>query len=782
MLNLIQKKPSQKTATESLQPRISVSRQMSERFERRRLWRHAASVLYVAVLAAYLCWRFTIINPDSLFLSVLYFSADCIGLLLGITAIITSWNYRHRTPPPAPTGLSVDVFIPTYKEPLHIIRRTAMAARAIEYPHHTFILDDGRREEVRALAAELGVRYLRRSENVNAKAGNLNFGLTHSKADFVAVFDTDHIALPHALDVMLGFFDDENVAMVQTPQDYYNVDAFQYFSAGRSGGLWHDQSFFYNIVQPSGDATNAISCVGTGVVYRRAALERIGGIPVETVTEDMHTSLKIHKAGYECVYLNEPIAYGVAAADLKEYYRTRHRWAHGNLHAIARENVLFCKGLTPSQRFQYLALNLCYLEGWQQLILFIVPVLALTLGLQPFKITIFNVLVVLTFPFLSYFLLQEIGCGFTRYWANEIFSMARWPVHIISAAGLFGRKMVFRSSAKNIAGKVNWRLMSPQLAVAVTSLVAVVVGIYRLHHNYKSGPLFRFLNEMIITRRVPDVDIFAPVPKDYTIDLVVVAGFWAIYGMVKAAFFVHKAIKDARKSNEFFRFSLPLPVVIEGRGGSYGVTLLISEDWLRFTDCREGPHEISNGIMDVTLVLPAGPLALKVAVERCSGREVEGRFVFESDAQRDRLANSLYSVDWHREFLHRNAYFSTPSDLLLSCFRPGGAKRRNDWRAVLYHDPESPAGGLSYAVMSLKGDNATASLITFGEIRIHSQLSGLTLSNGKAQPFHATVTAREPLASLAAKGLDGALVARYSCTLVTGGRQRARVFASGREI
>lgn len=80
-----------------------------------------------------------------------------------------------------------------------------MAAKAIRYPHGTFLLDDGKRDEVKALAEELGVTYLRRPDSKHAKAGNINHALQHSKADFVMTFDADHIALPHALDVMLGF-------------------------------------------------------------------------------------------------------------------------------------------------------------------------------------------------------------------------------------------------------------------------------------------------------------------------------------------------------------------------------------------------------------------------------------------------------------------------------------------------------------------------------------------------------------------------------------------------
>ncbi len=340
----------------------SISKQVQERFEKRKHIRKVTAILYISTSLIYLLWRTTIFNESAFWLSSIYFCAELIGLVLGLVTIFTSWNYKHRTPPKAPKALTVDVLIPVYKEPYDIIRRTALAAQNINYPHKTFILDDAKRPEIAEMAKEIGVHYLSREHNTHAKAGNLNFGLKHTDAEFVVTFDADHIAQPHALDVILGFFRDETIAMVQTPQDYYNTDAFQYFNSKKKE-LWHDQSFFYNIAQACRDSYNGASCVGTGVAYRRSALNHIGGIPTATVTEDFHTSLKIHKAGYETAYLNEPIAFGVASSDLQEYYKTRHRWAHGNLHALSHENILTCKELSLKQRLSYITLGLIYLEG-----------------------------------------------------------------------------------------------------------------------------------------------------------------------------------------------------------------------------------------------------------------------------------------------------------------------------------------------------------------------------------------------------------------------------------
>lgn len=741
---------------------------MADRFARRKLWRRFIALVYVVALTSYLAWRFTIINPDSLVLSIAYYTAEVFGFILGLCVILNTWNYSHREPPPATDGLSVDVFVPAYKEPLHIIRRTLMAARDIRYPHGTFLLDDGKREELKLLAHELGVHYLRREGNAHAKAGNLNYGLAHSRGAYVMVFDADHIALPHALDVMLGFFTDEKVSMVQTPQDYYNIDAFQYINAARTGALWHDQSAFYNIAEPAGDCVNASSCVGTGVVYRRSALDRIGGIPTATVTEDIHTSLKLHKAGYETVFLNESIAYGVAASDLSEYYKTRHRWGHGNLHALMLENILFCRGLTFKQRLHYLSLGLVYLEGWQQLLLFTIPLIALVFGLQPFTITIFNVLVVLAFPLLSYTLLQELGCGFSRFWANEIFSMARWPVYLASAAGLFGRKMAFKSSSKALQGKVNWRLMMPQLTVMIASIGSVGAGIKHLADTgFHQGPLIEFLHAVLIDFTIPDIDIFSALPKGYTLDLVAVAGAWAVYSTLRGFIFIGKTLKDARNTHDFFRFRVPVPAQIDAE--NYACITQLSEEWIQLSAGSGIALPQEGKAISFIAWLPAGPLRLSAIVEKSvTSRDmtvIEARLQWQDEQSRDALAASLYSVDWHREFQHRNAYFLTPSDLVIACvtLRSPTTSPPQDWHAVLL---ENQVGHKYYGIVSRRRNNNAASLIVFTELASESSYNILNFSGKETSPSKLKIKNEECLHSLVQQGLDGAIARRYSVQAV----------------
>ncbi|HEY0304804.1 MAG TPA: glycosyltransferase, partial [Longimicrobiales bacterium] len=161
----------------------------------------------------WLWWRWTqTLNPEAMVFSVVLVSAETWGWIGSALFLFHTWRVSDREPPPAPRGRSVDVFITTYDEPLEVLRRTAVGARAIRYPHRTYILDDGRRDEVLKLAQDLGIGYIRRADNVNAKAGNLNHALSVTSGEFILQLDTDHVPLANIVDRMIGYFEDPKVA------------------------------------------------------------------------------------------------------------------------------------------------------------------------------------------------------------------------------------------------------------------------------------------------------------------------------------------------------------------------------------------------------------------------------------------------------------------------------------------------------------------------------------------------------------------------------------------
>ncbi|MDX1950182.1 MAG: cellulose synthase catalytic subunit [Rickettsiales bacterium] len=736
------------------------SYQIFERFEKRKIFIRTTAILYLIIYSLYLIWRVTILNENYIIFSSLYFIAEIMGFILGASIIFSSWKYNHNKPKQAPEGLSVDVFVPTYKEPLEIIRRTIIAAKNIKYPHQTFLLDDGKRDEVQKLAEELDIIYIRRDDNKNAKAGNLNNGFMHSNAEFIMVLDADHIAMPHALDVTLGFFTEPKVAMVQTPQDYYNIDAFQYINSQKNNAIWHDQSFFYSISQPCRDSFNGASCVGTGVIYRRSALDKIAVIPTDTVTEDIHTSLKLHKAGYKIVNLNESIAYGIAASDLEEYYKTRRRWAHGNLHALALENILLCKELSLKQKISYLTLGIIYLEGWQQLLLFIIPIGALIFGLQPFEISVFNIMIVLLFPIINYLFLQEIGSGFSRFWVNEIFAMARWPIHLISTIGVFGAKLKWRSSKKNLKGKINLGLMMPQLILLAVNIFAIIYSIIKLTKDFNYGPVAKYFLSYINPEKFQhsELDIYKSFGEGYTIELFAIAGFWALFNCIKVIVFTIKVIKDSKNTHKFFRFDIPAPIIINGDKNNFRITKKISEDWIEFYDSNPKKYSHSE-IIEIKLFMPFGEIIFSAKIENIEKNSISASIIWGSNDDRDILANSLYSIDWHREFLNRNKFFTTPLEFLKSIlsFKFLSKSEEKNWNAALINFDKN---NLKYAVIKeITKDEFY--IICFENLPLGKTINLEIFLADSSNKKTLSVCTEEGFSCLSTKGLDNVEAKKY---------------------
>lgn len=761
------------------------SKQIASRFEKFKIVRRVLALLYLLIYLIYLGWRLTIFAPHSFLLSFFYFIAECFGFILSLTIILNSWKYKHRDSKKSTAGLSVDVFVLTYQEPIEIIKKTIQAAKNIDYPHQVWVLDDGRREEVRALAKSIGVNYNSRSFNTNAKAGNLNFGLSLSTAEFIMVFDADHIALPHALDITLGFFDDYNVGMVQTPQDYYNTDAFQYINFNNN--IWHDQSFFYNISQPCQDSYNSSSCVGTGVVYRRSVIDEIGGFPTLTVTEDIHTSLKIHKAGYQTAYLNESIAYGIAAADLTEYYKTRHRWAHGNLQALKHEKILTCKGLSLMQRISYLSLGLIYLEGWQKLLLFLVPVVTLIFGIPPFEISIFNIAIVLLFPLFSYIMLQEIGCGFSNFWANELFAIIRWPIHIISIVALFGKKIKWVSSSKKIRSEVNWFFMIPQLTILLISIVSIIIAIIKLKNNYLPGPIFIFfknyINSLIsfsshntsvfsgpFKNNPINTSIYNVISDGYSIDLVTIAGCWVLYTIIKILFFLGKVFKNKNTRN-FFQFKIPFPVLLED--GNQGRTIKISEEIIKFDVFVKDIHKYkigNNNKLEISLNTTSVLLNIeikKIVFEyKSSTATIEAKIIWDDELAKQDLANCLYSVNWHRVLFNNNInYFATPISFIIKLisFKYKLPVKTTEWKSVLYKTVFNGLNITNCAFLSkYNKTNDLAILVIFKQIQSNeffiSDIPSLVLPQSE---IHLKIIKEIPLELPDRKCLDKSIMRHY---------------------
>lgn len=279
---------------------------------------------------------------------------------------------------------TVDVFIPTYNEPLSVVRSTILGALALDYPAHkfrVFVLDDGRRKEFADFAAQVGAEYITRSNNAHAKAGNINHALGRTSGQCVAIFDSDHIPTRSFLKTTLGWFQrDPRLGMVQTPHHFYSPDPFER-NLRQFRKIPNEGELFHRLVQDGNDLWNASFFCGSCAVLRRRALEEIRGIAVETVTEDAHTALRMQRRGWNTAYINVPQAAGLATESLAAHIGQRIRWARGMVQILRMENPLFASGLTLSQRLCYFNATTHFLFAIPRLIFLVTPLVYLLLGM-----------------------------------------------------------------------------------------------------------------------------------------------------------------------------------------------------------------------------------------------------------------------------------------------------------------------------------------------------------------------------------------------------------------
>ncbi|MBD2019561.1 glycosyltransferase, partial [Leptolyngbya sp. FACHB-36] len=241
---------------------------------------------------------------------------------------------------------SVDILVPTYNEPTFILRRTIIGCQAIEYSNtRVYLLDDTNRSEVKALAAELGCEYLTRPDNRFAKAGNLNHAITQTHGDLIVIFDADFVPTRNFLMRTVGFFQDETIALVQTPQSFYNPDPIAR-NLGLEDILTPEEEVFYRQIQPIRDGAGSVVCSGTSFVVRRTALESVGGFVTDSLSEDYFTGIRLSAKGYQLIYLDEKLSAGLAAENMAAHALQRLRWARGTLQAFfIHANPLTIPGL-----------------------------------------------------------------------------------------------------------------------------------------------------------------------------------------------------------------------------------------------------------------------------------------------------------------------------------------------------------------------------------------------------------------------------------------------------
>jgi cellulose synthase/poly-beta-1,6-N-acetylglucosamine synthase-like glycosyltransferase len=241
---------------------------------------------------------------------------------------VATWQPAGGTHP------SVDVFLPSAGEPLEVLANTYLHVSRMQWDGvlAVHVLDDSARPEVETLASRYGFTYHSRPDRgVMKKAGNLKYGYEHSSGDVIAIFDADFVPRPEYLAELVPYFDDEAVAIVQSPQFFDTDKGFNWLQ--RAAGA--TQEYFYRFVQPSRDRADGAICVGTCALYRRSALEQSGGFAQIGHSEDVHTGVNLLKVGYHVRYIPVVVSKGLSPDSLSGFVNQQYRWCAGSMSLLA---------------------------------------------------------------------------------------------------------------------------------------------------------------------------------------------------------------------------------------------------------------------------------------------------------------------------------------------------------------------------------------------------------------------------------------------------------------
>jgi cellulose synthase (UDP-forming) len=410
---------------------------------------------------------------------------------------------------------------------------------------------------------------------------------------------------------------DEKVAFVQTPQEFYNLDSVQHKTNWREGQTWHEQSLFYNIIQPGKNRWNAAFWCGSNSVMRRSALLSVGGIATETVTEDIHTSLRLHAAGWKSIYHNEMLFMGLAPQDYLAFTVQRLRWGQGAMQVLRRENLLFKRGLSFVQRVNYFASIITYFEAFQRLVYTLASSIVLFTAVLPIQVGIPTFLL----HFIPYFALGmlaniALGKGCFRPIETERYNLLKMVTFIKASFALVGLEprsfQVTPKAASKGLGAIT-HLIWPYYAIIVMLLASMVCGGLRI------------------------AGLFGGTGGNTA--ALATSGGWALYNLFIIVGAIRAVLRHVTRRNTY-RFPVHVPVTVQlgnrtitgvtANVHEQGVALLLSEPLSEAASVRMTIHlpqkavegtlvvrgnHLSNELTDKDLWYSSGPFTPDTSLE-----------------------------------------------------------------------------------------------------------------------------------------------------------------------
>lgn len=457
----------------------------------------------VGCLLYFLWWFFTTLRIGYMPLFVV------LALSLGfkVLRMLHEWmHYAQVREPVAPSYKprlrTVDVLTTAYPgEPYDMIVHTLEAMQAIRYPHTSYLCDEGNDPALRAACARLGVVHVTRQVKVNAKAGNINNALRQATGEVCVVLDPDHAPTSDFLDQVMPYFEDEQVGFVQVVQAYNNQHE-SLVARGAAEQTYH----FYGPMMMGMNGYGTVQAIGANCTFRRAALDSIGG-HAPGLTEDMHTAMLLHAAGWQSVYVPKIVSHGLVPASLAAFYSQQLKWSRGAFDLLFRVYPKLFTQFTWAQRLHYLLLPLYFFSGVIALIDLCIPLFALGLNQFPWLASV-RMIAQHALPLLGMSLLIRY---YAQRWlraphesglhlAGGFLRIGTWWVYTLGFVyAVIGVRVPYLPTPKEGRWGNEWLLAAPNLVLAGLLVVASKYGRVIALSNYTNMMvILALLNTLIL--------------------------------------------------------------------------------------------------------------------------------------------------------------------------------------------------------------------------------------------------------------------------------------------
>lgn len=378
-------------------------------------------------------------------------------------------------------------------EPIQMLEETVKAIVAMDYPHDTWVLDEGDDAEVKELCSRLGALHFSRKNSpryqtqggtfqTRSKHGNYNSWLNEigfQKYEIITAFDPDHIPKANFLSEVLGYFDDPQIGYVQAAQVYYNQK--ESFIAR---GAAEETYAYYSSVQMCCYSMGYPIVTGCHNTHRAAALKQVGGF-ADHDGDDLLITLLYRSSGWKGVYVPKVLARGLTPVDWDGYLKQQLRWARSVLDIKFRIQPGMLGKLSFKEIVTSFLHGFYYLQGLTTLVIFLIIAYMLATGFASQAVNHFvslkfllliSILILCDFYRQRFYLDRKNEWGLP--WRAGLLQLAKYPYLLLALYQVvLNRRFPYVLTNKVKKRSKTYKPFLPHLLVAALICVAWIIGV-----------------------------------------------------------------------------------------------------------------------------------------------------------------------------------------------------------------------------------------------------------------------------------------------------------------